>query len=41
MECPMCGKKAYVVTKIRGAATLVGAGAGGMLLLLPVVKQGR
>ena len=29
MECPMCGKKAYVVTQTRGTTTLLGAGAGG------------
>ena len=31
MNCPKCGNKAYVVTKVRGATTLLGAGAGGYM----------
>ena len=31
MTCPKCGSKAYVVTNVRGATTLLGAGAGGYM----------
>lgn len=40
MECPMCGKKAYVVTKTRGAATLLGATAGGYVAAATGGKTG-
>jgi len=29
MNCPKCGSKAYVVTRVRGVTTLLGTGAGG------------
>ena len=31
MTCPKCGSKSYVVTRVRGVTTLLGAGTGGYM----------
>ena len=40
MNCPKCGNKAYVVTKVRGATTLLGTGAGGYVAATAGAKTG-
>ena len=40
MNCPKCGNKAYVVTTVRGATTLLGAGAGGYMAATAGSKTG-
>ena len=40
MNCPKCGNKAYIVTKVRGATTLLGTGAGGYVAATAGAKTG-
>ena len=40
MNCPKCGNKAYIVTTVRGATTLLGAGAGGYMAATAGAKTG-
>ena len=40
MNCPKCGSKAYVVTTVRGATTLLGTGAGGYVAATAGAKTG-